>query len=98
MPRSVSFHPEALRDAEESAIWYAERSARAADRFLDELDRLIHRIAETPDSFPTFDGDLRRALFRRFPFYVVFWSDHTSVMIFAVAHGKRRPGFWRGRN
>jgi plasmid stabilization system protein ParE len=92
----VRFHPAALRDAGEAAAWYAERSVRAAVRFLDELDRLIDFIAVSPERFPIFDADLRRAIFRRFPFYVVFRADDVNVAIFAVAHGKRRPRYWHG--
>jgi len=48
MRRSVSFHPEAQQDAEEAAAWYAERSVRAAVRFLDELDRVVGLVAIRP--------------------------------------------------
>lgn len=97
MRRSVRFHPAALRDADEAAAWYAERTARAAIRFLDELDRLIGLIAVSPDRFRAFDADLRRAVFRRFPFYIVFRADEVNVVVLAVAHGKRRPRFWQKR-
>jgi plasmid stabilization system protein ParE len=97
MRRSVRLHPAAQRDAAEAAAWYAERSGRAAVRFLDELDRLIDVIAASPDRFPVFDADLRRAIFRRFPFYVVFRADGASVVVLAVAHGKRRPRNWSSR-
>jgi len=97
MPRSVHFHPEAMRDADEAAAWYAERSIRAAARFLDELDRLIELIAVSPEGFQVFDGDQRRAVFRRFPFYIVFQADESNVVVVAVAHGKRRPRFWQDR-
>ena len=97
MRRSVRFHPAAQQDADEAAAWYAERSVRAAVRFLDELDRLIDLIAVSPERFPIFDADLRRAMFRRFPFYVVFRADDANVVVFAVAHGKRRPRYWHGR-
>jgi plasmid stabilization system protein ParE len=97
MPRSVRFHPAALQDAEEAAGWYAERSVRAAVRFLDELDRLIDLIAISPNRFQVFDGDLRRAVFRRFPFYIVFRADDLNIVVLAVAHGKRRPRFWHNR-
>ena len=96
MQRSVRFHPAALQDAGEAA-WYAERSLRAAVRFLDELDRLIDVIAVSPDRFQSFDADLRRAVFRRFPFYIVFRADDLNVVVLAVAHGKRRPRFWQDR-
>jgi plasmid stabilization system protein ParE len=97
MPRVVRFHPAALQDAHEATAWYAERSVRAAIRFMDELDRLIERIAVSPDLFPAFDADLRRAIFRRFPFYIVYRAYDTSVVVLAVAHGKRRPRFWSDR-
>ena len=97
MPRSVRFHPAAADETAAAAEWYTERSARAAGRFLDELDHLLERIAEAPHSFPVFDGDLRRAVFRRFPFYVVFRADDSNVVVFAVAHARRRPGYWRDR-
>uniref|UniRef100_Q01SN4 Plasmid stabilization system n=1 Tax=Solibacter usitatus (strain Ellin6076) TaxID=234267 RepID=Q01SN4_SOLUE len=97
MQRSVRFHPAALRDADEAAAWYAERSVRAAARFLDELDRLIDLISDSPNRFPPFDADLRRAVFRRFPFYIVFRADELNVVVLAVAHGKRRPRFWHNR-
>ena len=97
MQRSVRFHPAALQDAEGAAAWYAERSVRAAVRFLDELDRLIDLIALSPDGYQTFDTDLRRAVLRRFPFYIVFRADVVNVVVLAVAHGKRRPRFWQNR-
>jgi plasmid stabilization system protein ParE len=97
MRRSVRFHPAALQDADEVAAWYAERSFRAAVRFLDELDRLIDIIAVSPDRFQILDADLRRAAFRRFPFYIVFRADDLNVVVLAVAHGKRRPRFWQDR-
>jgi plasmid stabilization system protein ParE len=97
MRRSVRFHPAALEDADESAAWYADRSVRAAIRFLDELDHVVDPIGDSPDRFPTFDAGLRRAVFRRFPFYVVFRANDTEIVVLAVAHGKRRPRFWHDR-
>ena len=97
MGRSVSFHPAAQQDADEAAAWYAERSVRAAVRFLDELDRVIDLIASSPNRCQVFDTDLRRAVFRRFPFYIVFRADDLRVVVLAVAHGKRRPRFWHNR-
>jgi len=51
MRRSVSVHPAAQQDADEAVAWYAERSVRAAVRFLDELDRVIDLLANSPNSF-----------------------------------------------
>src|SRR4051812_4812573 len=97
MRRPVGLHPDAIQDADQAAAWYAERSVRATVRFLDELDRVVVLIADSPFGFQIFDADLRRAVFRRFPFYIVFRADELEVVVVAIAHGKRRPGFWRDR-
>lgn len=97
MPKLVRFHPAALQDADEAAGWYADRSIRTAVRFLDELDRVIDQISISPNRFLLFDANLRRAVFRRFPFYMVFRADELNVEILAIAHGKRRPRFWHNR-
>ena len=79
MRTSVSFHPAAQQDADDAAGWYAERTVRAAVRFLDELDRVIELVADSPDRFQVFDADLRRAVFRRFPFFIVLRADELKV-------------------
>lgn len=71
-PPPVEFHPEALSEAEAAADWYRERSPRAADAFLAELDRAIETIAAAPERYPMFLGGTRRFLLRRFPFSVVY--------------------------
>ena len=97
MHREVRFHPAAVEDAVQAAGWYARRSERTATRFLDELDRVVDLVAGSADRFPDFDPGLRRAIFRRFPFYVVFRIDEDSIIVLAIAHGKRRPRFWQDR-
>jgi plasmid stabilization system protein ParE len=97
MRRSVSFHPAAVDDTDGAASWYAQRSPHTAERFLDELDHLIELIASDPDRFPQLTSDLRRTLFRRFTYYIVFRATDKSVEVIAVAHGKRRPRFWQPR-
>jgi hypothetical protein len=74
-----------------------ERSSRAALRFLDELDRLVDRIAAGAEAFRVFDGDLRRALFRRFPFCIVFWVMAPRWSSSRLPTESGDPGFWRGR-
>jgi hypothetical protein len=34
---------------------------------------------------------------QRFPFSVVYLDDPELIAIIAVAHTKRRPGYWKGR-
>jgi plasmid stabilization system protein ParE len=62
-----------------------------------ELDLAIERIEDAPRRWPPYLGDTRRYLLRRFPFFVVFREVENRVQILAVAHARRRPGYWLGR-
>jgi plasmid stabilization system protein ParE len=95
--RSVHIHPAALEEAEAATDWYAERSQRAAEGFLNELGRAIEQISEHPEQFPAFEFGMRRIVLRKYPYLLVYRENAASVEIVAVAHGRRRPGYWRNR-
>jgi plasmid stabilization system protein ParE len=95
--RFVQIHPEALEEAGAAADWYAARSTRAAERFLNELGQAIERISENPERFPAFAFGTRRMVLRKFPYVIVFRETEMTIEIVAVAHGWRRPGYWRDR-
>lgn len=94
---SVRIHPAALEEAEAATEWYGRRSMRAAGMFLDELDRAIERIGDHPGQFPEYVFGTRRMVLQRFPYLVFFRETAVAVEIIAVAHGRRRPGYWRDR-
>ena len=93
----IRVHPVALDEAEAAIDWYAQRSKRAAAMFLDELEHVIEEIAENPRRYSVYEFGTRRLVMRRFPFLVVFRETDAGVEIIAVAHGRRRPGYWRER-
>lgn len=86
----VSIHPSALDEAEAAADWYSKRSLRAAAQFLTELDRMVARISEHPEQFPAYEFGARRALFRRYPYFLVFRETISRLEIIALAHARRR--------
>ncbi len=90
-------HPEAIAEARAARSWYYARSPEVAEAFMAELDLAIARIEEAPRQWPPYLGDTRRYLLRRFPFFVVFREMEDGVQVLAVAHGRRRPGYWQGR-
>ena len=97
MARELEYLEEALEEAEAAARWYAERSATAAAAFSDEIDAAESAIVRLPEAWPPFDHGTRRYLLRRFPFSVVYRIEPTRIVIVAVAHFRRRPGYWRSR-
>lgn len=93
---SFRFHPEARAEARQAAEWYRARSIAAARGFAISLDDGIRAICEHPEAWPTWPGrdDVRRRVLRRYPFTIVYLVDGEAVVIVAVAHQKRRPGYW----
>jgi plasmid stabilization system protein ParE len=93
----VSFHPDAFREVEEAQAWYEERSMLAASAFLHELSLALRRLRESPQRYPVGPVGTRRVLLDRFPFTIYFRNTEDVVIIVAVAHQKRRPGYWANR-
>jgi plasmid stabilization system protein ParE len=97
MDRSVEFHEEAVEEARAAYMWYSEKSKVAAEAFLSELDRAVEEISEAPKRCPSYFHGTRRYLLRRFPFFVVYREVGGEIEVVAVAHGRRRPGYWKDR-
>lgn len=95
--RQVDIHPEAVAEARAAAQWYRVRSPSAAHAFLAELDRAIEKIAEDPGIWPRYVGGAQRFLLKRFPFSVVYRLVSDRIEVVAIAHGRRKPGYWKGR-
>ena len=97
MTRKVEFHPHAEEDFLAAYAWYSDRSETAARAFLREMDRAILRISEAPERWPAYDSLTRRFVLARFPFSVIYRVTQQAVEVMAVAHHKRKPGYWRPR-
>ena len=95
----VDFHPEAAEEAEQAFDYLAARSPPAADRFDAELELLLRRIARRPAGYPAAEEDarFRSAAMTTAPDRLKYREVGGGVQILAVAHAKRRPGYWRDR-
>jgi plasmid stabilization system protein ParE len=94
---AVRFHPAAAQEAESTYDWYAARSPEAAHGFREELRRAIEAVAASPGTWPRFGGRARRYVFPRYPFSLVYLLRGDAIEVVAVAHGRRRPDYWRSR-
>jgi toxin ParE1/3/4 len=95
--RPVIFHPDAEQEYLTSLGWYRVRSFRAALDFEEEFGFAITKIQESPDRWPVYFSVCRRYILRQFPFSVVYRIFPSHVLVLAVAHGHRRPGYWKKR-
>jgi plasmid stabilization system protein ParE len=95
--KQFRFHPEARIDFREAIIWYRNRSTSVATEFRVEVAENMRRIAAAPHRWPKYLHGTRRFVLDRFPFSIVYLDDPDVVIIIAVAHNKRRPGYWKVR-
>ncbi len=82
--------------------WYERRRDGLGVEFLDEIDATVLRVVEAPSSgaaVPRLPPDLpvRRLATRRFPYHVIYLVGDEELRILAVAHDRRRPGYWTAR-
>jgi plasmid stabilization system protein ParE len=96
-PVTVRFHPAAAQEAESAYDWYAARNPSAAHGFREELRQAIDTVAGNPLTWPRHGRCARQYVFPRFPFSLVYRTRGDEVEVLAVAHGRRRPGYWRSR-
>src|SRR2546428_1437957 len=94
---AVRFHPAAAQEAESAYDWYAARDRFAAHGFREELRNAVDAVASNPHTWPRHGSRARRYVFPRFPFSLVYRLRGNEVEVIAVAHGRRRPGYWRSR-
>jgi hypothetical protein len=100
--KPVRVEPEAKEELAAAAAWYERRRAGLGLELLAELDAAFAAIARDPDRFPLYPsvaGELgvRRGGARRFPYSIAFIELPTVIRVLAVAHERRRPGYWVGR-
>jgi len=98
----VRFAPEVPEELAEAVLWYEARRSGLGEELLDEIDETLPLVGSRPRSFPRLldvgaSHEIRRALLARFPYAIVFLVRQEEVRVLAVAHVKRRPGYWLGR-
>ena len=91
-------HPDAESELNEALTFYFEESESAAHHFAHVVIAAFRMIAEQPTRWPKLNRRHRSYILERFPYSVVYTIEPTHVEIVAVAHAKRKPGYWRHRN
>jgi plasmid stabilization system protein ParE len=78
--------------------YYAEHaSQRVAEAFLQDVQHTRQRLTEHPEIGLVLSKRLRVLHLRHFPYSLIYRLSADTITIQAVAHQRRRPGFWSGR-
>lgn len=99
MTRAIRVSEPASGELTEAVRWYEARRPGLGGDFLDSVAETFTRIEAHPEigALSRHARRTRRLLVPRFPFQVVYHLRPTEIVIVAVAHQKRRPGYWKNR-
>jgi toxin ParE1/3/4 len=96
--KPVRFHREAEREIDEAAAYYEERREGLAREFISEVGYATAFIQEFPSAGALYKKtQFRFHVLRRFPYVLYYMELPDRIWVAAVAHGKRRPGYWKKR-
>ena len=95
--KPLKFHPQAASELEASVIFYNERVPGLGSQFFSLVTACAAQIQKDPKRSALRQDGTRKRVLHRFPYHLVYRDEPGHVLIVAVAHGARRPGYWRQR-
>ena len=93
----VEFHPAARAEYNRTVVRYEGQRRGLGQRFVAAIEETTARIARAPQEFPIHKHGARRALAHVFPYAIIFTIEIDWVLIVAVMHCHRKPGYWKRR-
>lgn len=102
MTRSAGFAPEAERELLEAVAWYDERSRGLGNEFTASIAASVGAARRLPGRGAFVEAaepglEIRRLPVGRFPYQLIYLVAERSIVVLAVAHDRRRPGYWGRR-
>lgn len=102
MTLRYSIHPEAVGEFSAGIAWYEQASEDRADEFEAAFVALIDRLLQWPESGSIHRVQLpgvlvRQAKIAQSPYWVVYYVEHETLSVIAVAHERRKPEYWKDR-
>ena len=94
---AIRLTAEALRELQSGATFYELQHPGLGKDFVLEVRRLCGRIVEVPRLGTEVRPGIRRRLLCRFPYAVLYALENSEIVILAIAHQSRRPGYWTSR-
>ena len=94
---NVRFLTLAQQEIDEAVVWFNEQDDGKGVDFLDELDRVVRLVKSYPFASTKIERDIRRCLFARFPYSLIYGVEEQTIVVIAVAHSRRSPRYWIDR-
>ncbi len=93
----VEYHPDALEELADAACYCESLQTGLGKRLHRLVQQIEAEIVEHSETGFIHDHGTRMRLVRKFPYGVIFKSYSDRILIVAVTHLSRKPGYWRRR-
>ncbi|BBO92083.1 type II toxin-antitoxin system RelE/ParE family toxin [Desulfosarcina ovata] len=94
---SAKFDPEAQAEFLSAVMYYEKCQEGLGRRFRLLVESAVQKIVESPFIYRTLKAPFRRYLLPKFPYSIIYSIEPDHIRIIAVAHNKRKPGYWSNR-
>jgi toxin ParE1/3/4 len=93
----IDLHPAALEELKSAIAWYLDRNETAAVNFVAEIDQAVELVVAPPQRWPKGLHGTRKFVIQRHPYAIIYRERESDIQILAIAHGPKRPGYWKKR-
>ena len=94
---TARFRPEAEAELDEAVDFYEARKSGLGLEFAREAQASVLQIQQRPEAWAPIGRSCRRYNMNRFPYAIIYAIEPSGIIVIAVMHQKRRPGYWRKR-
>jgi plasmid stabilization system protein ParE len=96
---NLEFHSAAERELLEAINYYNDQRPGLGYEFADAVEEAAERIRANPKgwAWASEKDELRRCQTKRFPYGLIYQVQVRRIVVVAVMHLRRRPGYWRDR-
>ena len=98
MTDRLRIKPEAVEDIRQIRDEYAAIADQLAERFSEELLRVLSLVETMPEAYAIVEREYRQVCLNHFPHVVAYIVNGGSVVVLAVLHGHRNPETWKRRS
>ena len=93
----VEFLPSAQAEVDQAVDWYNALQDGLGEELRAEVANAVERITLYPETWVKISRRARRCQVNRFPYGVLYQLREGMIMIVAVMHHRRKPGYWHDR-
>ncbi|MEH2196487.1 MAG: type II toxin-antitoxin system RelE/ParE family toxin [Nostoc sp.] len=96
--KRIVFHPLAEQELVDVASYYEEQNQGLGLDYLTEVEGAINLLMRYPAAGVVVRGFVRRLILPKFLYSILYRVvDDNLIRILAIAHHKRKPVYWIGR-